>query len=85
MKTLLKDMPEHMERIEDNWSLKGHIQDEIEQNISVCFNKTIGEYSGGDNARLYIDIDNLPILSEMLLSVITDFVNQNYEWKGVKS
>lgn len=56
MTKLLKDMPEHMERIENNWSL---IQ-EIEYII---------DYEEGNKA-------------EYVLEKLTEFVNQNYLFKG---
>lgn len=57
MKTLLKDMPEHMERIENNRPL---IQ-EIEYLI---------EYGDGN-------------IAEQVINSITEFINQNYTWKGI--
>ncbi len=65
MTTLLKDMPEHMERIEGNYSLKQDIVNVI---------------------AMYGDIDDdAELIADELLPIITEFVNQNYEWKGVKS
>lgn len=90
MGTLLKDMPIHMERIENNYSLKGLISDEIECGCELCFSTTIDGIEGdgfsrGDNAEGFVEIENLNVLSEKVLKVIVDFVNQNYEWRGAKA
>lgn len=64
MKTeLLKDMPIHMERIENNQSLKQDIEQIIN---SYEFEET-----------------DVPLISEEILTTITEFVNQNYTFKGI--
>lgn len=55
MSTLLKDLPIHKERIEEAWTLKNSIQDEV-----------------GDIKT-----------TENILKLIAEFVNDNYEWKGL--
>lgn len=57
MKKLLKDMPEHMDRIENNYLLKQDIASIVELN------------------------DGDPV-SE-ILEKLTEFVNQNYTFKGI--
>ena len=94
MNTLLKDMPEHMERIEDNWSLKGAIEDILSTEASMCLTDNIFNIesedvpqprSKGDNLSYIAEIDNKSDLAELIIKELTQFVNQNYEWKGVKS
>lgn len=73
MKTLLKDMPEHMERIEGN---------SINAEIMNVFN----EHSYWSETRQgnVIDEGDFELIVEAVKNKITEFVNQNYEWKGVK-
>lgn len=76
MGTLLKDMPIHMERIENNYSLMDEIKYKIEYGLE--FDHKGSNYSD-------ISVNNAKEISENLLGIFTDFVNQNYEWKGLKA
>lgn len=76
MSTLLKDMPIHAERIENNFSLLGQISDEIE---TACI------HDGKRNYLADAEVDNPQGIAKSILDEIVDFVNQNYEWKGLKS
>lgn len=64
MNTLLKDMPQFAERIENNYSLKQDI------------NEIVGEVID------YPDDYSQNHYTEQLIEKITDFVNQNYTFKG---
>lgn len=66
MSTLLKDLPEHKERIENNFHLKNDIRKQI--------NTAMRTY----NAKPETFADNI-------LDLIATFVNENYEWKGIKA
>jgi hypothetical protein len=72
MKTLLKDMPEHMEKI-DTLSILQKIKDCLIENQSELDGETV------------IEEDMFDDTAEQILEKLTEFVNQNYEWKGVKS
>lgn len=92
MKTLLKDMPEHMERIENNYVLIDKIKDIVETESTRCLTENIIfqedppiPHSSGDNITNYSAIDNGRDLAELIIKELTEFVNQHYEWKGVKS
>lgn len=76
MGTLLKDMPIHAEKIENNFSLLGQISDEIE---TACIVDSSNNYL--PNA----EVDNPRGIAQSILNEIVDFVNQNYEWKGLKA
>lgn len=76
MGTLLKDMPEHMERIENNFTLLDEIKYKIEYNSEF-------EHKGSNDSD--VSIVNVRTVSEEILEYIAEFVNQNYEWKGLKA
>lgn len=59
-----------MERIENNYSLIEQIREEIFENAEI-------ENTGDE-------VSNPEVLAENILKTISEFVNQNYEWKGVK-
>lgn len=123
--TLLKDMPIHMERIENNYLLSEAIKDglnEIEVDVTIDFKaceescissiadilKQHEEFSIESNTISIDDHESLAQLcwaaikgllaenheheitndSEVAILIrdeMTDFVNQNYEWKGLKA
>lgn len=74
MTTLLKDMPEHMERIEGN-SINAEIMDVLNEHSDWSETR-------GNNV---VDEGDFELIIEAVKNKITEFVNQNYEWKGVKS
>ena len=75
MKTLLKDMPEHMERMEANYETISAIKDILDEHSD--YSETRGEYVIGE--------DDFTKISTLINEKLTEFVNQNYEWKGLKS
>lgn len=74
MGTILKDMPIHMERIE-NYTVSKNIQDIIESH---------SDWSECRQANC-IDEKSYPSLNDEIRNAVIDFVNQNYEWKGLKA
>lgn len=63
MNTLLKDLPEHKERIENSFHLQKDITRAIQTSMSVG-----------------------PELSaKRIMDLVATFVNENYEWKGIKA
>lgn len=123
MSTLLKDLPEHKERIENNYLLGEELKDclddlEIDETslgerfktdfVSAVMNVLTGaefilegnEIKIGNRNDLALEcfdemIDNLQggnirVLNAGGIAVkirekVTDFVNENYEWKGIKA
>lgn len=68
MKTLLKDLPEHKERIENNHFLKEDLSMAIMNTENISITKIQSDF-----------------ITESVMELITDFVNENYEWKGIKA
>lgn len=79
MKTLLKDMPEHMERIEDNFILQDKIKDCLMENQIVVFETN----SENSECNYALHSNEFNSTSEAILKELTEFVNQNYTWKGI--
>lgn len=75
MNTLLKDLPEHKERIEYNFSLKKDI-------ISVIGNNS--DYST-TMETVVLKEPYFECTAEEIVEKIIAFVNENYEWKGIKA
>lgn len=75
MSTLLKDLPQHKERIENNMFLEQDIRDILSQQAS---------YSS-TNERLMLLEDEFSAVAEFILEKLANFVNENYEWKGIKA
>ncbi len=85
MKKLLKDMPEHMERIENNYVLIDKIKDIVETESTCCLTENIVfqedppiPHSIGDNITDYSTIDNGNAVAELIIKELTDHVNENY-------
>lgn len=122
MDTLLKDMPIHMERIENNYMLGESIKDtldmvEIDTSLDNDFENNFIQRILDDLDGAEFEIENgrvaignkqdlaIAIFKSLKIEIedehfavgnggdvamairenITDFVNQNYEWKGLKS
>lgn len=75
MEPLLKDLPQHKERIENNTFLA---QDLTE----IC--DDFLEWSESRQQRI-IEESELPRMLLLLTEKMTNFVNENYEWKGIKA
>lgn len=73
MKTLLKDMPEFAERIENNVLLKSDINDILSDH---------SDYYESLSSNV-IDTDDFRVVSDAIIDKLTDFINQNYTFKGV--
>lgn len=73
MKTLLKDMPEFAERIEGNMPLESEIKSILEYN---------SDWSDSSQCMILKDFEFLGTSTE-IIQKLTDFVNQNYTWKGI--
>lgn len=72
-------MPIHMERIENNFILQDKIKDCLIENQQTVF-----EYMKDDDNPLDAVIsDDFNKISELILEKITEFVNQNYTFKGI--
>lgn len=81
MKTLLKDLPEFAERMENNYILQDKIKDCFIENEQRLFDDN-SESADEINA---VHSEDYNTTCELILKELTDFVNQNYEWKGAKS
>lgn len=119
MVTLLKDMPIHMERIENNYLLGESIKDELESvNVDTSLDssfensfiqRVLDELESAEfeieSGKVKIDnkqdlaiaifkalqneiedeifpVSNSGDVAIAIREKLTDFVNQNYEWKG---
>lgn len=79
MKTLLKDLPEFAERIENNYVLQDKIKDCLIENEQTLFE----DNSENANSLEAVSADDYNVVCELILKELADFVNQNYEWKGL--
>ncbi len=75
MKTLLKDLPEHKERIEGNYSLVNDITRVLKDN---------SEYSYTMECNV-IKAEYFESNAQEIVEKVINFINENYEWKGIKA
>ena len=68
MKTLLKDLPEFAERIENNMPLQAEIKEVLDD---------LSDYSES-RGKYVIDADDFDNAAEQIQAKLTDFINQNY-------
>ena len=73
MKTLLKDMPEHMERVESNMLFENEIRGLLDQ---------VSDWSDSRNGNV-IDESEFTGLTSEIIKKVTEFINQNYTFKGI--
>lgn len=122
MDTLLKDMPIHAERIENNYLLGKELEDalddaEFDESYDDCKNEAVSaivdalrqaDFAINNNeikiedpellaqaiwkvvedaldGNVVGEISNKTEIASKVRETLTEFVNQNYEWKGLKA
>lgn len=82
MNTLLKDLPEHKERIENSYLFRQDIKDALKNSAECLFDKS----ERGNVIELTetnaVSEENFGTVTEDIIQCLIEFVNDNYEFKG---